>query len=55
MKKKNKKKYKYYSIISTINKYLHGAFTFNKEGLRKAQEHLKKIDPSKKNFKIIKN
>lgn len=55
MKKKNKKKYKYYSIISTTNKYLHGAFIFNKEGYLKAQEHLEKLDPSKKNFKIIKN
>lgn len=55
MKKKSKKKYKYYSIISTTNKYLNGAFSFDEEGYRKAQEHLKKIDPSKKNFKIIKN
>jgi hypothetical protein len=55
MKKKSKKKYKYYSIISIANKYLHGAFSFNEEGYLKAQEHLKKLDPSKKNFKIIKN
>lgn len=60
MKKKKHKKSKlkkngYYSIISREKKFLYGAFPFSKNGLVMAKEHLKKIDPSGKNFKIVKN
>lgn len=54
IKQKNKK-YKYYSIVAVGNKFLYGAFPFSKHGLSNAKAYLKKIDPSEKNFKIIKN
>ena len=53
--KKRKSKNSYYSVISKEKRFLYGAFPPSKEGLLKAKEHLKKIDPSGKNYKIVKN
>lgn len=54
-KKSKSKKNSYYSIISKEKRFLYGAFPLSKDGLVMAKEHLKKIDPSGKNFKIVKN
>lgn len=50
-----KKNNKYYAVVSINRNFLYGAFPFSEEGYSRAQEYLKKIDPSKKNFKIVKH
>lgn len=52
-KSKNKKNNKYYAVVSVNKNFLYGAFPFSEEGHIRAQEYLKKLDPSKKNFKIV--
>ena len=57
MKKKNKQKKqknKYYAIFSKTDNFLYGVFPSSQDGLFKAKEYLIKLDPSNKNYKIIK-
>ena len=58
MKKKSKlkktKQAKYYAVYSKSDNFLHGVFPPSKEGLLKAKAHILKIDPSNKNYRIIK-
>jgi hypothetical protein len=57
MKNKNKQKKqknKYYAIFSKSDNFLHGVFPPSQYGLCKAKEYLLKLDPSNKNYKIIK-
>jgi len=55
-KKSNKKKKgKYYAVVCLGKNFLYGAFPCSEEGFLRAKEYLKKIDPSKKNFKIVKH
>lgn len=54
IQKKKKLKSKYYAIFNKNDNFLQGVFEPSKEGLSKAKEHLLKIDPTNKNYKIKK-
>jgi len=55
MKKKTKKaKFKYYGLIGVSDNFLYGAFEASDLGLKKAKEHLLKIDSDNKYYKIKK-
>jgi len=47
------KKNKYYAVFSKTDNFLHGAFPFNKTGLKSAKKYISKISPkNKKNYFI---
>ena len=58
MKKKIKinktKKTKYYAVYGKSDNFLYGVFAPSKEGLIEAKQYLLKLDPSTKNFKLVK-
>jgi hypothetical protein len=54
LRKKTKKKIKYYALISKNDNFLHGVFAPSKDGLKKAKEYLLKIDSDNKYYKIKK-
>ena len=49
-----KKKNKYYAVFSKSDNFLHGVFPPSPEGLSKAKQHILKLDPTNKNYKIKK-
>jgi hypothetical protein len=45
MKKKKKNKKKYYLVLSRDKNYRYGAFPHTEEGLKMANEYIKKCEP----------
>lgn len=51
---KKKKSAKYYLVIDTSKGHTHGAFEFNRDGFKKAEEYIKKIgEQNNKKYRIV--
>ena len=55
MKKKNKRKSKYYLVVDKSRGYTHGAFPFTEEGLIMAKDFVKSASEKTNEELIIKN